>query len=454
MKFIKILFLLAFVNIFGQTNIDNPVANYNFPKLKSSITMPVTIPLSEISNMINASVKDLIYQDDSYTDNNNDQFKVKVWKTRPIRLVGGTNQNILIEVPLKIWAEKGIGTLGLYTYQNTTFETVMSFNTTISLKNNWTIVTQTKTNGFRWVTKPVLDFGRVQIPITSLVEKSLKEQQEKFCKVIDEQMASQLNFQEYAVTAWNAFANPFNISEEFKTWLKITPVSVYITPLKFYGNQINTSLGIDIFSETYTGSKPESSEPVKSASDFVFVPSVADQFLLQTTANVPFTEATNIAKDMFLGKEYEIRGSSVKIKDIKVYGVDDRVMIEAETEGYVNGTAFISGIPVYDDLKKKIVLSDTKFKLKTSNILQKTATLLFRGRIIKMIEEEYGIPTQDLENNSKKSIDEAFNKEYYKGLKMNGKVFNLKPTKIFMNPSGITALIDINATLKLMLNGL
>ncbi|WP_374459984.1 DUF4403 family protein [Chryseobacterium taeanense] len=454
MKFIKILFLLAFVNIFGQTNIDNPIANYNFPKLKSSITMPVTIPLSEISNMINASVKDLIYQDDSYTDNNNDQFKVKVWKTRPIRLVGGTNQNILIEVPLKIWAEKGIGTLGLYTYQNTTFETVMSFNTTISLKNNWTIVTQTKTNGFRWVTKPVLDFGRVQIPITSLVEKSLKEQQEKFCKVIDEQMASQLNFQEYAVTAWNAFANPFNISEEFKTWLKITPVSVHITPLKFYGNQINTSLGIDIFSETYTGSKPEPSEPVKSASDFVFVSSVADQFLLQTTANVPFTEATNIARDMFLGKEYEIRGSSVKIKDIKVYGVDDRVMIEAETEGYVNGTAFISGIPVYDDLKKKIVLSDTKFKLKTSNILQKTATLLFRGRIVKMIEEEYGIPTQDLENSSKKSIDEAFNKEYYKGLKMNGKVFNLKPTKIFMNPSGITALIDINATLKLMLNGL
>lgn len=454
MKFIKILFILAFINIFGQTNIDNPVTNYNFPKIKSSITMPVTIPLSEISNMINASVKDLVYQDDSYTDNNNDQFKVKVWKTRPIRLVGGTNQNILIEVPLKIWAEKGIGTLGLYTYQSTTFETVMSFNTAINLKNNWTITTQTQTNGFRWVTKPVLDFGKIQIPITSLVEKSLKEQQEKFCKTIDQQMASQLNFQQYAITAWNAFANPFNISEDFKTWLKITPVGVHITPLKFYGNQINTNLGIDIFSETYTGNRPESSEPVRTASDFGFVSSVADQFLLQTTANVPFTEATNIAKNMFLGKEYEIRGSSVKIKDIKVYGVDDRVMIEAETEGYVNGTAFISGIPAYDDIKKKIVLSDTKFKLKTSNILQKTATLLFRGRIVKMIEEEYGIPTQDLENSSKKSIDEAFNKEYYKGLKMSGKVFNLKPSKIFMNPSGITALIDINATLKLMLNGL
>lgn len=454
MKFITILFLLASITVFGQTNADNQMAAYNFPKLKSSITMPVTIPLSEISNMVNASVKDLIYQDDSYTDNNNDQFKVKVWKTRPIRLVGGTNQNILIEVPLKIWAEKGIGTLGIYTYQNTTFETVMSFNTSIDLKNNWTILTHTQPNGFRWVTKPVLDFGAIKIPITSLVEKSLKEQQEKFCKTIDQQMSSQLNFQNYAVAAWNAFSNPFRISQEFNTWLKITPIGVHITPLKFYANQINTSLGIDIYSETFTGNRPESSQPVKSATDFGFVSSLTDQFLLQTTANVPFTEATTIARNMFLNKEYDVRGSSVKIADIKVYGVDDRVMIEAHTEGYVNGTAFISGIPVYDDLKKKIVLSDTKFKLKTSNILQKTATLLFRGRIVKMIEDEYGIPTQDLENTSKKSIEEAFNKEYYKGLKMSGQVFNLKPADILMNPSGITAVIDTSASLKLILNGM
>jgi hypothetical protein len=454
LKSIKILFLLICANIFGQNNIENQVINYNFPKIKSSITMPVTIPLSEISNMINASVKELIYQDDSYTDNDNDQFKVKVWKTRPIRLVAGTNQNLLIEVPLKIWAEKGIGTLGVYTYQETTFETIMYFNTTLNFQNNWTIATSTKPNGFKWVTKPILDYGRIQIPITSLVEKSLVEQQQKFCKTIDQQMATQLNFQQYAVMAWNVFSNPFNISEEYNTWLKVTPMNVNITPLKFYSNQIDTNIGIDIFSETFTGNKPTASPLIKSVANFNFIQNLGNQFLLQTTANVPFTEATNIARNMFLNKKYDVRGSSVKITDIKVYGVNDRIMIEAETEGYVNGRAFISGIPVYDETKKKIVLSNTKFNLKTSNFLQKTATLLFKGKIVKMIEEEYGIPTQDLENNSKKSIEEAFNKEYYKGLKMSGRVFNLKPNSILLNPSGITAVIDTNATLKLILNGI
>lgn len=415
--------------------------------------MPVTIPLSEISNMINASVKNLIFEDNSYTDNNNDQFKVKVWKTRPIRLVGDANQNIFIEVPLKIWAEKGIGTLGVYTYQETTFETVMYFKTALSFKNNWTISTFTQPMGFKWVKKPVLDFGKIQIPVTALVEKSLKEQQYQFCKTIDQQMASQLNFQQYAVLAWNAFSQPFQISEEYNTWLKITPINVNITPLKFYGNQIDTNIGIDIFSETFTGTKPEASQPAKAVMNFNFIPLLADQFLLQTTANIPFSEATNIARKTFLNKEYELRDSKVKITDIKVYGEGNRIMIEAETEGYVRGIAFISGIPVYDEMKKKIVLSDTKFKLKTSNILQKTATLLFKGKIVKMIEDEYGIPTDELEISSKKSIEEAFNKEYYKGLKMSGKVFNLKPHQILLNSSGITAVIDTNATLRFTLKG-
>ena len=32
-----------------------------------------------------------------------------------------------------------------------------------------------------------------------------------------------------------------------------------------------------------------------------------------------------------------------------------------------------------------------------------------------MIEKDYGIPLMDIENSSKKSLMESFNKEYYKG---------------------------------------
>lgn len=418
--------------------------------------MPVKIPLSEIGNVINASVQNLIFEDKSFTDNNNDQFKVKVWKTRAIRLVGGTQQNLLIEIPLKIWAEKGIGTLGIYSYQNTTFETVMYFNTQLTFNNNWTMTTKTSPMGFKWVTKPVLDFGKIKVPITSLVETSLKQQQAEFSKTIDEMMISQLNFQNYAVMAWNQFSQPFNISEDYNTWLKITPVSVNISPLVFYGNQIEAKIGIDTFSETFTGKKPPSTVPIKTIANFNSVQSLPQKFLLQTTANIPFIEATKIAENIFLGKEFDFREgrSKIKITSVNVYGEENRIMIEAATEGTIDGVSYISGIPVYDDVKRKIVLTDTKFKLKTKNILQKTATLLFQGKIVKMIEDEYGIPTAELEDSSKKSIEETFNKEHYRGLKMQGKVFKLKPSQILLSPVGITAIIDTEAQLKLLVQGM
>jgi hypothetical protein len=115
------LFIFLVISFLGFSQNSEITATYVFPKIKSSINIPIKIPLSAVSNTVNASVKNLIFEDNSYEDNDNDQFKVKVWKTKPIKILGGKNENLLIAVPLKIWAEKGIGTFGIYNYQNTTF---------------------------------------------------------------------------------------------------------------------------------------------------------------------------------------------------------------------------------------------------------------------------------------------------------------------------------------------
>lgn len=71
-----------------------------------------------------------------------------------------------------------------------------------------------------------------------------------------------------------------------------------------------------------------------------------------------------------------------------------------------------------------------------------------------MIEDEYGIPTAELEDESRKSIEQAFNTEYYKGMKLSGKVFQLKPSKILVNSSFITAVIDTEASLLMRIEGM
>lgn len=82
-----LFFLICSLLIFSQSSI--PV--YTLPKIKSNITLPVSLPVSEINNLINQSVKGVLYEDQSYTDNNNDQFKVKVEKQGNIAIKALTN---------------------------------------------------------------------------------------------------------------------------------------------------------------------------------------------------------------------------------------------------------------------------------------------------------------------------------------------------------------------------
>ncbi|WP_312761160.1 DUF4403 family protein [Epilithonimonas sp.] len=447
-----LFFFIYSLFIFSQSSI--PV--YTLPKIKSNITLPVSLPISEINNLINQSVKGVLYEDQSYTDNNNDQFKVRVEKQGNIAIKALSNNRLMISVPLKIWAEKGYGTLGYYMYQDTNFNLIMNFITSLAATPDWKLNTKTTTAGFVWTQKPVLDYGKVKIPIASFIESVLKEQQDRFTTIIDQQIKSQFNLQPQLVMAWNQFSKPINVSQEYNTWLKISPQNIFMTPLQVFQDKIKTTVGIDLFSETFVGKMPLPTKDVNLVPNFVVKPNLPNIFNLQTTANISFDEATKIARQQFLNKEFPLNSekNKVKVDDIKVYAEKENIVIEVKAEGGVTGTAFIKGKPAYDALSHKIVLTQTDFNLKTKNFFQKALTVLFEGKIRKMIENDYGIPLLDIENASKKSLMENFNKEYYKGIRLQGNVIELKPTQFLLSESYITVVIDTKAQLQMNISGL
>lgn len=451
MRFLTLFFV--FFNCclgFSQTE------TYQFPKIPSSVTIPIALPVSEIQRLVNQQFTGVIYEDNDFENNNNDQLKTKVEKDGIIAIKPLVNNRLMFSVPLKIWAQKGLGTLGVYSYQQTNFRVVMNFISNLEFQPNWSLKTTTTTAGFVWKEKPVLDFGSIKIPISSVIESILTKQQKEFTNVMDTQIEQKMNLQPYLVLAWNQFAAPIQVSEEYNTWLKITPQTIKMSPLEVFADKIKSTVSIDLFSETFTGIKPIASQVVTAIPNYTSAQNLGNLFLLKTTANIPFSEASNIAKKQFEGKEFDFNNGKDKIKvdEIKVYPENENIVIEVLTSGKVNGTSFIKGIPVYDSQKHKIGFTKTDFRLKTKNVFQKFLTSMFEGKIVKMIEQDYGIPLLDIENSSKKSIEESFNKEYHAGLKLQGKVLGLKPTQFLVNPEYITTVIDINANLNLKIEGL
>lgn len=442
--------------IAAQITLAQTTEIHTFPKIKSHLTVPISIPVPEINNLINISVTGVLYEDNSYTDNDNDQFKVRVEKSDKIKLTSLKENRFLIEVPLKIWAEQGYGGLGYYVYQDTNFNVVMKFISSVELKSDWTLQTQTKTNGFEWTVKPVLDYGTVKIPVASLIEKTLTEQQAKFTTVIDDKIKESFDLKPYLLAVWNNFSAPINISEEFNTWLKITPETVYMSPLKIYSDYVQATVGLDLYSETFIGQIPLPSPLQVRFPNFIPKQNLSSDFNLKTTANVSYDQATALARAQFLGQEFVLTSekNKVKITDVKVYSEDLYVVIEAETTGEVTGTSYIKGFPVYDREKKKIVLTQIDFKLKTRNLFQKAVTTLFERKIKRTIGEEYGIPLEDLITESKRSLTMSFNKEYYPGIFLNGRVQDFYPSQILLFNRNMTVVMDTNASLQMRVDGL
>jgi len=423
----------------------NTAVNAETQKIKSTIAVPIDIDYVDIEKMLNQSVTGLIYEDNSYTDNDQDEFKIKVWKKGNITIKPNTTNQLKISVPLKVWAEKGIGALGYVSYQATEFELILNFKTVFSIRPDWVIKTVTTPDGYTWVTKPVLKYKYVDVPITPIVANVLDKQHPMFAKKIDEQVVTALDMKPYALQVWNLLNTPFQLSEEYESWLTIHPSGVQMTPLKAQKNNIVSTIGLNVISETSVGKKPVTSLITASSQvpNLTLVKDVPSTFSVETVADISYSYASELANKSFQFQKIDFLNGkkSVVVDEIIVMHEADMMILSTKLSGDVKGTVIIEGRPYYDSLAQRLALKDVVFQLKTKNLFQKSASWLFNGKIETMIEKDYGIPVGDMIKLANTSLLSTLNQTPYPGVIMKGTVASFKPTDVVLNEEGITILI-------------
>ena len=423
----------------------NTAVNAETQKIKSTIAVPIDIDYVDIERMLNQSVTGLIYEDNSYADNDQDEFKIKVWKKGNITIKPNTTNQLKISVPLKVWAEKGIGALGYVSYQATEFELILNFKTVFSIRPDWVIKTVTTPDGYTWVTKPVLKYKYVDVPITPIVANVLDKQHPMFAKKIDEQVVTALDMKPYALQVWNLLNTPFQLSEEYESWLTIRPSGVQMTPLKAQKNNIVSTIGLNVISETSVGKKPVTSLNTASSQvpNLTLVKDVPSTFSVETVADISYSYASELANKSFQFHKIDFLNGkkSVVVDEIIVMHEADMMILSTKLSGDVKGTVIIEGHPYYDSLAQRLALKDVVFQLKTKNLFQKSASWLFNGKIETMIEKDYGIPVGDMIKLANTSLLSTLNQSPYPGVIMKGTVASFKPTDVVLNEDGITILI-------------
>lgn len=428
-----------------------------YTSIPSFINLPVSIKLKDIENQTNILLNGLIYEDNKIEDDN---IEIKVWKQAPITITndhGKDGEKIKTVLPLKIWVKYRIGTktmgVDLYKTQEFNLNGVITLLSSVSL-NNWRLSSKTTLKSLDWVESPTMTVFGKNMPVTYLINPAVSIFKSQIEKSIDTAIEDSMDFKPNVMDAISKICTPMELSEAYKTWLRIVPVEVYSTNAKLKNDSFLLNMGMKCNMETLIGKKPES----KFESNKIVLKAV-DKIPEQISANIAavstYQEASRLMTVNFAGQEFGSGNKKVKVQNVAIWHKNGKMVIALDLLGSVNGTIYLTGIPQYNDTTKEIYFDKLDYVLDTKSRLMRTANWMAQGIILKKMEEScrYSIKT-NLDEAKQNMLVYLKNYSPMPGVFVNGKMEDIQFQKIELTNQAIIAFIKINGTINVSIDGL
>ncbi len=426
----------------------------------SVLNVPVEIPVAEIEKQINNQIKGLIYDDNSYEDEGNDNLKAKVWKISPIKVVA-IDSSFLFEVPLKIWVSAGykISPLGVTMsgYKDTEFSIRIRLISKIGIMPSWQIKSETYVDSYDWISEPNIRVAGINIPIKGMVSRMLNKNFEKITDAIDEQVASNLELKKNAELAWNIARQPVMLAKEYDTWLVIRPTGVEMTPLLAKKNILRSVIGIKGYTQTITSAVKPAVAPAQKLPDLRIVDKVQDDFKIGLISLVSYEDAARLATKQFTGEKFSFLGGKyhVEVTSIEMYGQNDRLVIKAGLKGSISGDIYLKGIPYYDPATQQLSLKSLDYDLDTKNSIVRTAGWLLQGQFSRMMEKRMVFPVGGQIADAKSTIQKTLaNYKVTEGVVVKGILSDIVPDKVYLTPKHLYSVVFATGKVNLKVDGL
>ncbi|MGX5853091.1 DUF4403 family protein [Dyadobacter jiangsuensis] len=426
----------------------------------SVLNVPVEIPVAEIEKQINNQIKGLIYDDNSYEDEGNDNLKAKVWKISPIKVVA-IDSSFLFEVPLKIWVSAGykVSPLGMTMsgYKDTEFSIRIRLISKIGIMPSWQIKSETYVDSYDWISEPNIRVAGINIPIKGMVSRMLNKNFEKITDAIDEQVASNLELKKNAELAWNIARQPVMLAKDYDTWLVIRPTGVEMTPLLAKNNILRSVIGIKGYTQTITSAVKPAVAPVQKLPDLRIVDKVQDDFKIGLISLVSYEDAARLATKQFSGEKFSFLGGKyhVEVTSIEMYGQNDRLVIKAGLKGSISGDIYLKGIPYYDPATQQLSLKGLDYDLDTRNSIVRTAGWLLQGQFSRMMEKRMVFPVGGQIADAKNAVQKTLaNYKVTEGVVVKGILSDIVPDKVYLTPKHLYSVVFATGKVNLKVDGL
>jgi hypothetical protein len=462
-KFFPILFVLLIVFLLSSCSTSNKIAALKpepddasplvYETASSFINLPISIKLKDIENQTNTLLNGLVYEDNTIEDDN---IEMKIWKLAPIS-ISNENGKIKTVLPLKVLFKYRIGTktLGVELYNTKEF----NLNGVVTLISdaaltNWKLNTKTELKSLDWNESPTMVVFGKNVPVTYLMTPAIKIFRSKIESKIDGAIEKSMDFKPNVLAALEKICTPFQMSEAYESWLRITPIEIYSTNAILKNDTFLMEMGMKCTMTTLVGNKPASKF---DATKIILKPvtKIPNQITANIAAVSTFAEASKIMTKNFAGQEFGSGSKKVKVQNVAIWHKNDKMVIALDVLGTVNGTIYLTGFSQYNEQTKEVFFDKLDYALDTKSKLMRTANWLAQGLVLRKIQEScrYSI-VPNLEEGKQNMMVYLKNYSPMPGVFVNGKIDNIQFQKIQLTNKAIIAFIKVNGTVNVSVDGL
>jgi len=419
-----------------------------FAPAPSIIYLPVEIKTDYIEKAINSQLSGTLYQSDTVTLGGVSNVRVTVRKNGQIK-IRARGGELLYNVPLKISMRFSftISALGLThtEYQDIDAGISIALRSRITLLNDWRLATSTKTDGYVWTSDPVLKVRTLTIPIKTAADHIVSRQLETLGRLIDGAAAGGINVKEAVDPLWQQIRTPIEIPVPdlpHNIWLRINPSAIYMTQLSGNGGSVGGTAGVRAVTEAFIGGEPEPLPPAKLP-DFAPPPETDSSFVINLYSEIPFEHATQMSRDMFVGKTLKSGRQAVTVRDIEIAGTKNGLAeIRLNLTGSINGKVCVVGKTVYNEKTQTLTIENMDFDIQTQNNFQKAKNWLLRGIIVSKMKPHLKFPLKDTFEEAKTLADKMLTGyKLYDGVSLNGRLDSLSIGGVTLTETGFRAIV-------------
>jgi hypothetical protein len=426
----------------------------SFTPVPSVINVPIELKTWYIEKVLNEQLASLLYECDTLDIGGMKPVKMKVWKKDSIRIALEGNE-LSYRVPLKIWLQFSftIGAMGFShtESQDVEAEIAIKLRSRFFIQKDWKVVTITRSDGYEWISDPVIKVRFITIPIKPVVDIILSSQQESFGDMVDKAVSSMLDVKKMIHPLWYRIQAPILLSSSPDSiWLRLSPLSVYMTQLKGASGTIKGSLGIKSVAETFFGSQPES-KPADSLPEFVVPGKLDSSFVINLYTELSYASASQILQGFLLGRSFSTGGKEVIIQDINIYGLEGYAVVSIDFTGSFKGKVYVIGHIKYDEATSTASIVDLDFDLSTKNALHSTAEWLFHGIILAKVQPYLNFPLHERLLEAQLMVQKMLShKEISKNVFLTGTIDSLSIGGVTLTDKAIKAILLARGTLNVM----